>query len=304
MRNNPYVQAPNRTLSVEGRQVAVFVSGVDDNLDASTIASFGQEWEKFHSFSSAEIDQIGADYFDVVDETKLHSGMLVLDLGCGSGRWTRYVASRAGFVEAVDPSAAVAVAVKTTADLDNVRVTQAAVDRLPFADESFDFIVCLGVLHHIPDTQAALKTACGKLKPGGHLLLYLYYALDNRGAVFRLIFVLSGLLRRVVCRLPQAVKKMVCDVLAVVVYLPFITLAKLVKTIANEDVAKRVPLNYYIDKSWHVIRNDALDRFGTPLEQRFSRSQIEAMMLAAGLVEIDFSEHAPFWHVLGKKRSN
>ena len=64
---------------------------------------------------------------------------------------------------------------------------------------------------------------------------------------------------------------------------------------------KKIPLSYYSDKSFNIIRNDALDRFGTPLEQRFSKIQIEQMMLKSGLTKIVFSDNEPYWHVLGTK---
>jgi hypothetical protein len=38
------------------------------------------------------------------------------------------------------------------------------------------------------------------------------------------------------------------------------------------------------------------------LEQRFSKKQITAMMANAGLSEITFSVHAPYWHAVGKKK--
>jgi len=49
------------------------------------------------------------------------------------------------------------------------------------------------------------------------------------------------------------------------------------------------------------MRTDARDRFGTPLEQRFTRKQIESMMQSAGLIDIKFSESAPYWCVVGLK---
>jgi hypothetical protein len=63
----------------------------------------------------------------------------------------------------------------------------------------------------------------------------------------------------------------------------------------------KIPLSYYGNKSFNVIRNDALDRFGTPLEQRFSKVQIESMMQKAGLTDIKFSNNQPYWHVIGRK---
>ena len=61
------------------------------------------------------------------------------------------------------------------------------------------------------------------------------------------------------------------------------------------------PLSYYRHCSFYTLRTDARDRFGTPLEQRFSRAQICAMCTAAGLVDLRFSPRAPYWCVVGVK---
>jgi hypothetical protein len=58
----------------------------------------------------------------------------------------------------------------------------------------------------------------------------------------------------------------------------------------------------YENKSFYIIRNDSLDRFGTPLEQRFTRNQIQEMMERAGLENIVFSNNIPYWHAVGKKK--
>ena len=63
-----------------------------------------------------------------------------------------------------------------------------------------------------------------------------------------------------------------------------------------------MPLYYYIGKSLKVIRNDSLDRFGTPLEQRFSKTQIKLMLEINGFQNILFSEKMPYWHVLAQKK--
>jgi hypothetical protein len=51
------------------------------------------------------------------------------------------------------------------------------------------------------------------------------------------------------------------------------------------------------------LRTDALDRFGTPLEQRFSKAEIDSMMRQAGLVDIRFSDREPFWVACGRRGS-
>ena len=62
-----------------------------------------------------------------------------------------------------------------------------------------------------------------------------------------------------------------------------------------------LPLAAYRNHSFYIMRNDALDRFGTPLEQRFSRAQIEEMMRAAGLEDVRFHDGVPFWCAVGSK---
>jgi SAM-dependent methyltransferase len=296
-----YIRDPDGWIEVPPQRIACFHTGSDANIDPETVVSFGDEWTKFDRFSDAEIQRIGDEYFDVVTDVTLPAPATALDLGCGGGRWSRYVASRCAFVEAVDPSEAVLAAHAATCELANVRVTQASVDTLPFPDNSFDFILCLGALHHIPDTAAALETAVRKLRPGGWMLLYIYYALENRGPGYRLLFGSADLLRRVVSRLPGALKRLSCDALAVIVYLPLVALANAVGILLGGSAAEAIPLHYYSGKSWRVIRNDALDRFGTPLEQRFTREEIAEMMMGVGLEDLRFSHRMPMWHVVGKK---
>jgi hypothetical protein len=60
-----------------------------------------------------------------------------------------------------------------------------------------------------------------------------------------------------------------------------------------------MPLSYYADKSFYVMRTDAYDRFCTRLEKRLTRVEIETMLRRAGFRDIAFSEQAPFWCAVG-----
>lgn len=261
-----YTHHPKKTIRIGNKEIASFISDADENIDWQTVESFGQEWGKFHEFSDAEINRMGDQYFDIVDDKILNASSSVLDVGCGSGRWSRYIAKKAGSVDAVDPSNAVYQALKLTEEFDHVRVTQASVDSIPFSDESFDLVFSLGVLHHIPDTADGIRKCVAKVKKGGHFLVYLYYDLDQRGALFRTLFFLSNILRLLICRLPGPIKRFLCDALAVLIYLPFVLFSKLVSAILgpNNKVTAHIPLSYYQNKSFQVIRNDSLDLFGTP----------------------------------------
>ena len=83
--------------------------------------------------------------------------------------------------------------------------------------------------------------------------------------------------------------------------MPFVIISKFLVLLELKKALKYIPLSYYHDKSFNIIRNDSLDRFGTPLEQRFSRNEIIEMMKSCGLEEIVVSEKEPYWHAIGKK---
>ena len=87
--------------------------------------------------------------------------------------------------------------------------------------------------------------------------------------------------------------------LAVVVYWPLARLARLLEKLGL-NVAN-LPLSFYRDKSFYFMRTDSRDRFGTPLERRFSRRAITAMMNDAGLADVAFRDGEPFWCALGRR---
>jgi len=98
---------------------------------------------------------------------------LVLDVGCGMGRFAE-VASRWGaHVVGVDLSRAADVAARNLAER-QATMFQADIFNLPFAPESFDYIYSLGVLHHTPDCERAFRTLPPLLKPGGRIAIWLY----------------------------------------------------------------------------------------------------------------------------------
>ena len=106
-------------------------------------------------------------------------------------------------------------------------------------------------------------------------------------------------MRRGISRVPAGMKSTVTDVIAAVAYYPLARLALLGERLGlNVD---RWLLSSYRSTSFYTMRTDSRDRFGTPLEQRFTRSEIMVMMQAAGLEDINFSERFPFWCAVGRK---
>jgi len=289
-------------IEYKGVTIHSFVSDNDQNVDAKTVSSFGEEWNAFSSFDEKEVQFIGNEYFDIVTDNHIDKNSSVLDVGCGTGRWSRYIAQRVNYVEAIDPSSAIFNAVDFNKSINNIRFSQAGVDCIPFEDEKFDLVFSLGVLHHIPDTQKAMQACVNKVKKGGHFLVYLYYNFDNRGFAYKFLFNCSNILRRVICKLPFSLKRFICSGIGIVVYWPIARFGTLLKKLfPKATFYKKLPLYYYHDKSLHIMKNDSLDRFGTPLEQRFTKAEITSMMEQCGLSNIVFSDATPYWHAIGKK---
>jgi len=273
------------------------------NLDERTVAGFGEEWSAFDQAAMRpdEWRRHFEGYFSLFPFDALPPDAEGFDLGCGSGRWAAGVAQRVGTLHCIDPSEkALAVARARLADRANVRFHCAGADSIPLPDGSQDFGYSLGVLHHIPDTLAAMRCCTAKLKPGAPFLVYLYYAFDQRPAWYRALWRASEGLRAGISRLPFGLKRRVTDVIAAAVYWPLTRVALLAER-AGADV-RHFPLAPYRNYSFYTMRTDALDRFGTPLEQRFTRDQIRAMMEEAGLTDIRFRDGEPYWIACGRKR--
>lgn len=271
------------------------------NLDIATVKSFGDEWSRFDqsALSIAEAQRIFDEYFSVFPWDRLAKDSTGFDMGCGSGRWAKLMAPRVGHLHCIDPSSALGVAKLALSSAANVSFHQASVDESPLPPNSQDFGYSLGVLHHVPDTADAIRACVAMLKPGAPFLVYLYYAFDNRSFLFRLIWRCSDLLRRAVCKLPAMLKHLVTDILAVLVYYPLARFALLAERMGLAVAS--IPLSYYRNHSFYTMRTDARDRFGTPLEHRFTKHQVKEMMESAGLVSICFSDAAPFWCAVGLK---
>lgn len=285
------------------KKISDFIGNdVIENADPEVIKSFGEEWQKFDSFDDRDFQRLGQMYFDILPPSMVSKTSTLLDVGCGTGRWSKYLAGKVGFVDCVDPSKAIFVADKMMKDYDNVRLTKASANALPFEDNQFDMVMSIGVLHHIPDTLGAMKECVKKVKPGGYFYVYLYYSFENRSLLYKGMFEVTHLLRKVVSSLPAKLKRIVCDFLAVFVYMPFVLMSRFFHAIGMKKFAKWIVLSDYRDKSFHIIRNDSLDRFGTKLEQRFSKKEIESMMNESGVKDVVFSTQSPYWHAIGIKK--
>jgi SAM-dependent methyltransferase len=273
------------------------------NRDEAVVAGFGDEWSRFDQseMDPAELQGMFDQYFGIFPWEKLGKNAVGFDLGCGSGRWAKLVAPRVGKLVCLDASEdALAVARRNLQGASNAEFVHASVDALPMAEGSMDFGYSLGVLHHVPDTEAGIRACVSRLKKGAPFLLYLYYAFDNRPLWFRALWQGSDVLRRGISRMPHPARYAVSQAIAATAYYPLARGARLAERLGFGRV-ESLPLSYYRSRSFYTMRTDALDRFGTRLEQRFTRPEIQGMMERAGLEKIVFSEGSPYWVAVGYK---
>jgi SAM-dependent methyltransferase len=174
------------------------------------------------------------------------AGRLVLDAGCGGGRYARLVGGHGARVIGVDLSAAVEKAAALCAGLPDVAIVQADLLDLPIAEGSFDLVYSIGVLHHTPDPRGAFHQIARRVKPGGRLAVWLYRRNTTPQEW------LNTALRAATTRLPSRVLEPLCAGLGTLGGIPLLnrTLNKLANFSNHPDWTLRVCDNF----DWYAPR--------------------------------------------------
>jgi len=280
----------------------------DENLDQGVIDSFGHEWAAFdygETDTSEALDAQFRAYCSPLNLNQFDSKKSIAgDFGAGSGRWAARLIPYFSLIYALEPSDGASKVLKNKFSHEaKISVLQETVGANSIPLESLDLAMSLGVLHHIPDTGLAIKEVARRIKPGGVFLCYLYYNLENKPTFYKLIFKVVNAVRKVISGLPQRIKQIVTSAIAAVVYWP---LARFSKALSKFQInTSNIPLHHYADMPFVMLANDALDRFGTSLEQRFSKAEITEMLGAADfdLTTLKFSEVEPFWTFAVNKKN-
>ena len=140
--------------------------------------SFGLEWHVFRqtqldSFSGTNISK--KRFFATTRWDRDMKDQNILEVGCGAGRFTEVVLKHTNAnLFAIDYSNAVNANYRNNGPHKRLKLFQADMFHMPFADNSFDKIFCLGVLQHTPDFKKALECMVRVLKPGGELVIDFY----------------------------------------------------------------------------------------------------------------------------------
>jgi SAM-dependent methyltransferase len=240
--------------------------------------SFGFQW-KVYARTQLDNESSRESEIDFRNRTGLEPenlrGKLVLDVGCGMGRFAD-IASRWGArVVGVDLSAAAEVAARNLAHREAVSIFRADVFSLPFAPESFDYIYSLGVLHHTPSCEQAFKKLPPLLKPGGTIILWVYSGYNRW-------YRLSDLYRRVTPRLPPRGLHALCH-LAVPLYYVHKALRRLpgVGRPASSLLYLALPISLHPNAAMRVL--DTFDWYSPSYQSKHTYEEVFRWFESCGL---------------------
>jgi len=185
-RRQPLTREGDAFVSAAGRRYPI-VDGIPrfvesrDRGQAQTAASFGYKWTRQPDWAAREnSDDViwsmwrGMLGFGPDRLRELMTGKVVLDAGCGSGVALRLFAPWPAEIAAVDISEAVDACKMLLDGKGRITFVQADLNALPFAEASFDVVWSSGVLHHTPDTFAALRAVARHARVGGRVAFYVY----------------------------------------------------------------------------------------------------------------------------------
>lgn len=169
------IKSTNELVTEDGEKYAV-IQDIPRFVPADNYANaFGYQWKNFaktqlDSFNGTKISQERLErcFGFPIEQLK---GKDLLEVGAGAGRFTELLVKGGANVHSIDLSVAVEVNKENVGDKPNYAIAQASVYELPFPKQSFDIVMCLGVIQHTPDSEKTIEALWEMVKPGGVLVI-------------------------------------------------------------------------------------------------------------------------------------
>lgn len=249
-----------------------------------TAESFAYEWKYIYKENDYEKNNFFHFLSPFISEHDLE-GKKTLDIGCGSGRFTKWAAlSGAEVAFGSDLGETVEVAYEMTKDIPNAAIVQADIYHMPF-EKTFDLSYSIGVLHHLPKPQEGFSLLPAVLRHDGEMVIWVY---NRRGNARALYFYEP--LRTLLKKLPKPILFKLCYIPGGVVHLINL-FGKFLRTIGFKKIEKKLPFSYYANFPFNMKLNDAFDVLATPKSNYYYREEIETWYRNSHLKNIQAFEH-------------
>lgn len=273
----------------------------------NTVDGFGYEWETFNDQIQDGHMSDRQNFFDFIHPftDDFFKGKLVLDAGCGMGRFLR-LGAEFGSREIIgmDLSSAVEAAYRNTRHLPNAHVVQGDILEPPFRP-GFDYIFSIGVLQFLSSPQGGFQQLTELLTPGGQISIWVYSKEGNE-AVMR---ILTPIREHFTSRLPKPVLYAISYILGTI---QFLILRGIYKP-ANEWKSLKwlssvLPKNEYLyynsQLSLHALVSVVFDHLVPQLVVYLSKAEVVDWFDQAKLTSVQISSrNAMSWRAHGVKAS-
>ena len=258
-----------------------FTKGVYRFVDMQKYAnSFGFQWKLY---ARTQLDDADSQRSESAFRRRTGfrpedlAGKLVLDVGCGMGRFAEVATRWGAHIVGIDLSLAAEVAAQNLNDR-SAYIFQADVFNLPFAPESFDYIYSIGVLHHTPNCEEAFKTLPALLKPGGRIAIWLYSAYNPW-------YRMSDVYRRVTRRMrPQTLHKLCRMVIPLYWIHQALRKIPLVGKPVAAALAWLIPMSFHKDVTWRLL--DTFDWYSPWYQSKHTYEEVFRWFEDCGLEDL------------------
>ena len=261
-----------------GKSYAV-INNVPRFVDGDTyLKNFSLQWQ-LHSKTQLDTELSDVSERDFIKKTGLRKedvkGKLVLDVGCGMGRFMDVVEKWGGQVIGIDLSYSVESAFDNLGRKEKVHIIQADASDLPFREETFDIIYSIGVLHHAPDCKKAFLNLPRYLKANGYLCTWVYSNYDKPRAF------MSDKIRIITTKIPKRLLYYLCF-LSVPLY--FLYRIPVVGHVARV----LFPISMRPKWDWRVL--DTFDWYSPKYQSKHRYPEVFSWFKEAGLKNIELLE--------------
>lgn len=236
--------------------------------DKKTADAFATSWNNLPKGSVYTKDQF-IDWMSPITVSNIE-GRRVLELGCGNGSLMVHMINwKSAYLEGVDLGDSVLSAEKNLVNFKNWKITKQ--DLTDYRSNGFDFVYCIGVLHHLKDPQLGFESVIKNTKSGGKFHVWVY-AREGNGII---VYIVDPI-RKVVSHMPWWFTKYL---VATPLVIPYYLYAKTLYILKNNSLVKNLPLYEYSlwisRREFGFFRHVAFDQLVTPQTAYIKKETIE-----------------------------